>query len=426
MASELKDSDEWQAATSYALTDEDIARAELLLGVDTASRERQYIQTATTDNIRNFAFGTGNDNPLFCEPDYARGARFGSVIAPGMMAGVINAPMKGDPINPDLKARTKQLFKGVHVFVSGADWEWYRPVFPGDTLFMFSGDDTQEVKQSEFSGRSVIRVRRDVKINQRAEVVAVYRSLRVLTERKTAAKKGKYLDIQPTVYSEEDMANIDEVYSQEKVQGATARRWEDVQVGDSMGVMAKGPLTVTDVMVFHAGGYGFVPYAPAVGRLAWRNRQRIPAFYVKNEYGVPDVAQRLHGDPLWARAIGNPMAYDYGVMRENYIYHYLTDWAGDDGLVLRQHDEVRKFNYIGDTTMITGEVVGKRREGAHNLVDVKVRCLNQRNEETVSATATLALPGVEGVAVYPEPPPELARKAQAMMARHWRLSAGRN
>ena len=144
------------------------------------------------------------------------------------------------------------------------------------------------------------------------------------------------------------------------MQGAARRHWEDVAVGDSLGTMAKGPLTVTDVMVFHAGGYGFVPYAPSVGRMAWRNRQRIPAFYVKNEFGIPDVAQRLHWDPLWAQAIGNPMAYDYGVMRENYVYHYLTDWAGDDGLVLRQHDEVRKFNYVGDTTLITGEVVAKR------------------------------------------------------------------
>ena len=28
------------------------------------------------------------------------------------------------------------------------------------------------------------------------------------------------------------------------------------------------------------------------------------------------MAQRLHWDSEWAKAIGNPMAYDYGVMRE--------------------------------------------------------------------------------------------------------------
>src|SRR3546814_17053239 len=77
--------------------------------------------------------------------------------------------------------------------------------------------------------------------------------------------------------------------------------------------MAKGPLTETDMIVFHAGGYGFVHYAPCSNRIAFKNRRRIAPFYVKNEYGIPDVAQRVHWDSAWAQAIGNPMAYDYGV-----------------------------------------------------------------------------------------------------------------
>src|SRR5262249_14955187 len=154
----------------------------------------------------------------------------------------------------------------------------------------------------------------------------------------------------------------------------------------------KGPLTVTDVICFHAGGYGFHPYAPTVGRLAYNNRKRIPAFYIKNEQGVPDVGQRLHWDPVWAHAIVNPMAFDYGAMRENYIYHYHADWCGDDGVVVQQHDEVRKFNYMGDTQIISGEVTAKREDGGRCLVDVAVRMKNQRDEETVRATATIALP----------------------------------
>src|SRR5690606_26157640 len=160
-----------------------------------------------------------------------------------------------------------------------------------------------------------------------------------------------------------------------------------------------------------AGGYGFVPYAPTVGRMAHKNRKRIPAFYVKNEYGVPDVAQRLHWDPLWAQAIGNPMAYDYGVMRESYLWHYLNDWAGDAGIIVGMHDEIRKFNYMGDTQYVTGEVTGKREEGGQNLVDVKVIFTNQRGDETVRATATIALPSKGKLAMYPPVPEELAQEA---------------
>ena len=419
---DIKQSDEWQKAVDYAITDHDIERQEKLLGYMQAAKTREYIQTATTDNIRNFAHGTGDDNPLFCDPDYARGTRWGSMIAPGMMVGQINSPMLGDPPSEEIKALRKSLWKGVHVFVSGSQWNWYRPVFPGDTIYSYNGDETSEVKQSEFSGRSVISVRKDVKINQRGEVVAVYRILRVLTERKTAAKKGKYSAIEPATYTDEDIAKIDEVYASEVVRGSELRNFEDVQVGDSLGKMAKGPLTVTDVIVYHAGGYGFVPYAPTVGRLAHKNRKRIPAFYVKNEYGVPDVAQRLHWDPLWAQAIGNPMAYDYGVMRESYLWHYLNDWAGDDGIITHVHDEIRKFNYMGDVQTITGEVTGKREEGGQNLVDVKVIFTNQRGDETVRATATIALPKKGGIAMYPEVPRDLAEEAAKMMQRHWELS----
>jgi acyl dehydratase len=419
----ILESEDWEKATSYSITDEDIGRGRLLLGVDVANAHREYLQTATEDAIRNFAHGAGNDNPLHCDPDYARGTRWGTVIAPGMMAGILNRPMRGDPVPADLKTRTRSLFRGVHVFVSGSDWAWYRPIFAGDTLYSFSGQESLEVKQSEFAGRSVIRVNRHVKLNQRGEVVATYKVLMVLTERKAAREKGKYSDLKPATYTDADIAAIDAVYEQEQVRGAATRYWDDVSVGDSLGKMAKGPLTVTDIMCFHAGGYGFHPYAPTVGRLAYKNRRRIPAFYIKNEQGIPDVAQRLHWDPAWAQAIGNPMAYDYGVMRENYIYHYLTDWCGDDGFVVSQHDEVRKFNYIGDTQFITGEITGKRVTDGCHVVDVSVRMLNQRDLETVTATATIALPSRElGLPGLPAVPVELERKALHFLARHWELA----
>jgi len=144
---------------------------------------------------------------------------------------------------------------------------------------------------------------------------------------------------------------------------------------------------------------------------------------VKNEYGVPDVAQRLHWDPAWARQIGNPMAYDYGVMRENYIFHYLSDWCGDDGWVVRQHDEIRKFNYMGDVQMTTGEVTAKREEGGLFLVDIEFRMINQRGEETVRGEATIALPSkASGPTLLPKVPDELQRRVYEMWERHGQLS----
>ena len=51
------------------------------------------------------------------------------------MIGHIKTPMLGDPIPDEIKQQTKSLFRGVHVFVSGGTWDWYRPLRPGDRIY---------------------------------------------------------------------------------------------------------------------------------------------------------------------------------------------------------------------------------------------------------------------------------------------------
>ena len=417
-------SDRFAAATAFEIDSADLERDRAALGVWAAARGQELISTATPEAIRNFAHGYGDDNPLYYDPHYGSRTRWGGQVAPQIMAAVLNAPLLGDKLPKELRGGS---YRGIHAFVSGGTWEWYRPVYPGDTLYSFSGLESVEEKQSEFAGRSVIRVLRDVKINQHAEVVGVYRTLVIYTERKKAREKGKYSAIPDPAYSDDDIAKLDEIYAAEQVRGGDSRYWEDVAIGESLGTIAKGPLTTTDIIVFHAGGYGFVPYGLKTSRLAWQNRHRIPAFYIKNHFGVPDVAQRVHWDSEWAKAIGNPRAYDYGVLRECWIHHLLTDWMGDGGFVVRQHDEIRKFNYEGDIQYLTGSVIGKRHEDDMMLVDVAVEVTNQRGEETAKAEATLSLPSRElGAALLPDPPSDLKRDALRMFARHGELATGRS
>lgn len=412
-------SERFKEATAAEIDDADIAKDRAVLGVWAASRSQELLSTATREAIRNFAHGYGDDNPLFTDPDYGQSTRWGGQIAPQIMAAVLNAPLRGDKLPKELRGGS---YRGIHAFVSGGTWEWYRPIYAGDTLYSFSGLESVEEKASEFAERSVIRVLRDVKLNQRAEVVGVYRTLVIYTERKKARERGKYSTIEDPSYSKSDIAALDEIYAAETVRGGQSRYFEDVVVGEQMGTMAKGPLTTTDMVVFHAGGYGFVPYGLKTGRLAWKNRQRIPAFYIENSYGVPDVAQRVHWDSEWAKAIGNPRAYDYGVLRECWIHHFLTDWMGDSGFVVRQHDEIRKFNYQGDIQYLTGKVEGKRQEDGMVLVDVAVEVRNQRGDTTAQADATISLPSREhGAALLPEVPRNLQRDAARIFERHGEL-----
>ena len=412
---------EFEKATDYQFREEDIERAKALVGRWAPSPAREHLTAVTHDAMRNFARSYGDDNPLFNSEDYGVGTRWGGQIAPPMIAIGLNRPLYGDP--PD-KSVKRPSFRGIHVFVSGSTWNWYRPLMEGDQLFSFGGTESVIEKKSEFAERSVLVTYAAVKMNQRAEIVAISRTLAIHVERKTAREKGKYAAIEPATYTDDDIAKLDEIYAAEEVRGATPRHWEDVNVGDVLTPMAKGPLTLTDMIVFHAGGYGFVPYAPCANRIAYKNRQRIAPFYVKNEYCVPDVAQRVHWDSAWAKAIGNPMAYDYGVMRDCWLSHFMTDWMGDEGWLMTQSSEIRKFNYMGDSHVLTGEVVGKREEGGRYLVDIEMRGTNQRGVVTCPGKATVALPSrAHGVVLLPEPPADLQAQAVAMMERHRELVA---
>ena len=409
-------SEEFDKATDYSFQESDIEAAKALVGVWSPLNTQEFLTEATYDNMRNFARGYGDDNPLYTSAGYGETTRWGSQIGAPMMPIAMNRPLFGDP--PEVKLR-RPSFRGIHVFVSGSSWDWFRPINAGDQLFSFGGTEKIVEKDSEFAERSMQLTKTMVRFNQRAEIVAISRTLLIHTERKTARERGKYDEITPATYTDDDIAEIDAIYAAEQARGSETRWFEDVTVGDALTPMAKGPLTTTDMIVFHAGGYGFIPYAPTTNRVAYKNRQRIAPFYVKNEYGVPDVAQRVHWDSAWAQAIGNPMAYDYGVMRDCWLSHFVTDWMGDDAWLVTQSSQIRKFNYIGDTHIITGDVVGKRVEDGRCLVDIEMRGTNQRGTVTCPGTATVALPSREhGAVVLPAPPVEYAQQAATMLRRH--------
>jgi acyl dehydratase len=410
-------------AQEWKIKDEDIEAARLLIGVDSArgSSEVTWNGDASQSGIKRWTYSIGDDNPLYWDPNYAQGTRWGAQIAPGSMAQILHSGMMGDPVDPELAKRSSHLFRGIHVFVAGADKYWYKPIFVGDTLHGYGGPDAVEVKPSEFAGRSVIRYSRSVSLNQRGEIAYMARGRAIHTERKAAAEKGKYSAIEPAVYTDEDIAKIDEIYANEKRRGAEPRYFEDVEIGDKMPAYVKGPLTVTELIVFHGGGYGITDSGYRIGgsREWYKNRKRIRNFYIKDEYGVPDASQRVHWNNDWARKIGNPMAYDYSVMRESWLHHYLTDWVGDDGWVFRQYDEVRKFNYMGDVQFIHGEVAGKRHEDDRFYVDLMIKMTNQRGTVTTICEATVLLPSREyGPVLLPEAPVKERIKATEMWKRH--------
>ena len=108
------------------ITQEDIDRARAQIGVPQYERNAVFNTVATTDTISHFAFGIGDDNPLWHDPDYGRTTRWRGQVASPLYATTIGLDDTPKP-TPELKKLFKGLFRGVGKYYSGASWEWYRP-----------------------------------------------------------------------------------------------------------------------------------------------------------------------------------------------------------------------------------------------------------------------------------------------------------
>ncbi|MBI3744109.1 MAG: MaoC family dehydratase N-terminal domain-containing protein [Chloroflexi bacterium] len=373
------------------ITPDGVARMRARIGI-LIPEPKPFNSIAAEDTIRHHAHSYGDDNPLWSKPEYAATTRWGQVIgAPGYV-GTMGVNL-AKPIPPEVRKPGEGALRGVPNYLSGAEWTWVRPVFPGDKVFKRYYLSNVEEKRSEFGGgKAVVVHHKHEWSNHRNELVATQHNYFFHVEREASEKKGKYADIPAPKYTDEELAKIDEAYAAETIQGAKPRYWEDVQVGDLLPPIVRGPLTVTDVILWHAGrGFGAM-FGVAALKMGYKNRKRVPAFYTRNEYNAWDCAQRVHWDNLRANKVGNPRAYDYGNMRTHWMNNLVTNWMGDEGWLFKHSDQIRRFNFMGDTSWVRGKVVAKRHEGKRCFVDLELWIENQRGETSAPGQATVILP----------------------------------
>jgi acyl dehydratase len=386
------------------LTTEGIDKFREKTGVDWPyTRWTTWNEEASRDGIRHYAYGFGDDNPLWCDPDYAAGTRWGSIIAPpGFLEGAgLTPPLQ---VPDDHRGRGRGALSGVHMFWAGDHIRYFRPVHAGDRLWVrrfYVG--IEEKTRSSFSGRSAVSIRRRVYWNDRGELIAIWDADFVHAERDTAAKRDTLKSARDQhVYSDDELALVDEHYAAERVRGADPRYVEDVAVGDDLGVRYRGPMVVGDVIAWLQGNgrSEIYPY-----RLNWKNRQRMGGFYQKNEFGAWDSAMRVHWNDAYAQSVGAPRSYDYGMLRNAWIMHNVTDWMGDDAVIVGVEDRIKGFNTVGDLTRLTGSVRAIDLDGEWPEVDCEIICTNQRDEVTAQGTVRVRLPSRErGRPSFPEPP----------------------
>ena len=341
------------------------------IGVPITDTIEPWNYEATRDAIRHYSHGIGDDNPMWCDPEYAAKARFGAITAlPSFLfttSRIISGYVGG--------------LSGVHAMWAGANWQWHQPVLRNDAIHTEAKLKELIEHQTKFAGRSFQQIYNVRFFNQKGDLVAEADSWCFRTDRDVAREQGtKYKEVKaraPEKYSDEQLAKIFELYAKEPVRGATPRHWKDVQAGEKLPTMVKGPMTITGFICYAQGWGGLYIRA---NKLAWQQHHKHPGLGIKNRFGIPDCPERVHWEEEFALKVGTPGAYDYGPERCSWLTHHLTNWQGDAGFLRSSHCKIRRHNPEGDTVFINGEVVRKFEENGRKLVEIKQEATTQTGE----------------------------------------------
>lgn len=364
------------------ITEEGLDSLRKRIGVKIENTIEPWNYEATRDAIRHYAHGIGDDNPLWCDPEYAKNTKFGDVVAlPSFMfttSRIISGYCGG--------------LSGVHAMWAGADWSWHKPVMRNDEIRTEAYLKDLVEHQTKFAGRSFQQIYHVDFYNQHGDLVADGDSWVFRTDRDEARERGtKYTDVKGKVepHTDEQLAEWSKLYDQEEIRGATPRYWEDVQEGEELPTMMKGPMTVTGFICYAQGWGGLYIRA---NKLAYKMQQKHPGTGIKNRFNVPDCPERVHWDEDFALQVGAPGAYDYGPERTSWLTHHCTNWMGDDGFLAKHKSQIRRHNPDGDVIFIKGQVSRKFEEGGKHFVEISQRAETHRGELSATGAAIVQLP----------------------------------
>jgi acyl dehydratase len=271
------------------------------IGVKISDTLEPWCHEASRDGIRHYAHGIGDDNPLWCDPDYAARTRWGGIIAPPSflfaMSRIISGYVGG--------------LAGVHAMWAGASFTWHLPVRRNDTITTEAWLKDLIEHQTQFAGRAIQQIYHVDFYNQHDEHVAAADSWCFRTDRDIAREEGtKYAGTKAKRekrYGEAELAEHYALYANEELRGAMPRHWDDVREGQRLPTMAKGPMTVTGFIAYAQGWGGLYIRA---NKLAWKQIDRHPGLGIKNRFGIPDCPERVHWEHEFATMVGAPGAYD--------------------------------------------------------------------------------------------------------------------
>lgn len=356
-------------------------------------RQEYFNTQVTRDGVKHFVDGIGDINPLYRDFNYALMTVHGRLVAPPAFLETITYAHHPQGIQP-----------GIHGFLSGFEWEYFRPVYEGDEYkvkVVYPLD--VKLKPSRFGGQLVIVYEKGDLTGKDGNISACYKSWVIFMQGSgSGGQKSEKAPSGMPVYSKEEIEEVYRAQDRELPRGSKPRYWEDVHEGQELPPVVRGPYTASEKLAWFVGKGN--PPSCVSDRLF-----RIIAEKHHDNKGVFDPGLNVYIRPSMFDSQsqsdrGVPRIHDAGAQRNAWRNMVFTNWMGDDGFLWKSRAEVRGFNQEGDITWCKGKVSKKYIYQGRYCVDIDCWCENQRHEVTMPGTGILILPSREGgSAVYPEP-----------------------
>jgi hypothetical protein len=351
--------------TGTSLVDRCLVEARELVGTELDRTLRRKNLEASRSGIKRYAYGIGDDNPLWCDEQYAGQSKYGKLVAPPTYIFSVDDTAFIEPRVP-----------GMSLLHAEDEIEFFRPILRDEQIT----SSCRIIQVEEKQGR---RVPRMVSITgeltylepESKEIFAIVRAVKLRAPH--AGKDGglNYEQRPPYEYSDSELEAIKQAIFDEERRGAIPRCWDEIEVGDDLVPVVKGPLSLRDMICYYAGN-GVAPEIYRAHELAYKGHHLDPP---------------KHVDASQAHVVGMPGAYDIGHQRVGWVSHLLTNWMGDDGFLKKLRVRITEPNVLGDTTWCHGKVEAKYIVEGDHVVVCGVWTENQLGRVTASGMAVVSL-----------------------------------
>jgi acyl dehydratase len=363
----------------------------------------QLKEPITVSDIRRWAQGMQNPNPLYYDEAYAERSVLGGIIAPQSFTVCTTV---GHGAQPAIQGNVP----GSHMLFGGDEWWFYGPrIRPGDKIRCDRMLIDYKVTHTKFAGPTMFSRGDTTYVNQHGEIVGKQRSTSIRYRADNARQMNSFGE--QARAPEWTMEKLDQIEAEKFAYYATfqnhqQRTLKDVKDNEELPRRPIGPHTL-QTFTTEWRSYLFTVWGSNAADTesltttqdaGWlpemtRNTEKAaidPAYADGLYYG----ASRGHVHQQYAQLIGVPRGYGYGATMGAWVLDYLTNWAGELGFVT--HCNVRYMGpaFVGDATFLTGRVTRKEENARakNGIVTVDVEMRNQGGMLLAKGPAEIRLP----------------------------------